>query len=46
VDESTLPPLIMMTTHPQRWTDQPKEWIKELLMQTVKNWVKRLFFVK
>ena len=46
VDESTLPPRIMMTTHPQRWTDQPKEWIKELLLQTVKNWVKRLFFVK
>jgi len=46
VGESTLPPCIMMTTHPQRWTDKPIEWTRELILQTVKNWVKRLFFVK
>lgn len=46
VGESTLPPCIMMTTHPQRWTDKPIEWTRELILQTIKNWVKRLFFVK
>ena len=46
VEKSTLPPCIMITTHPQRWTDKPREWTKELILQTIKNWVKRLFFVK
>lgn len=46
VEQSTLPPCIMMTTHPQRWTDKPIEWTRELILQTIKNWVKRLFFVK
>lgn len=46
VEQSTLPPCIMMTTHPQRWTNKPIEWTRELILQTIKNWVKRLFFVK
>ena len=46
VDMSTLPLRIMMTTHPQRWTDKPGAWAKELILQSVKNLVKRLFFVK
>lgn len=46
VEKSTLPPCIMITTHPQRWTDKPGAWAKELILQTIKNWVKRLFFVK
>ena len=32
---------IMITTHPQRWTDQPMAWMMELVMQSVKNRVKK-----
>lgn len=34
------PNRVMMTTHPQRWADGWGEWLKELVMQRVKNWVK------
>ena len=37
----TLPPRIMITTHPQRWTDNAAEWLLEWVMQNVKNFVKR-----
>ena len=37
----TLPPRIMITTHPQRWTDNAAEWVLEWVMQNVKNVVKR-----
>jgi len=43
---NTLPPKIMITIHPQRWTNKPLPWIKELLLQTAKNVVKRFLFVK
>lgn len=46
VEESTFPPRVMMTTHPQRWTDNPVSWVKELVLQSVRNVVKRMFFVK
>src|SRR5574344_733122 len=36
---------IMFTTHPQRWTDNKTAWTKELVLQTVKNQLKRLFLV-
>lgn len=39
---STLPMKIMITTHPQRWTDNLPEWILELILQNIKNVVKRL----
>ena len=45
-EQGSLPPYIMITTHPQRWTDQPLAWTKELVLQSLKNVVKRLFFVK
>ena len=38
--EGTLPEQIMMTTHPQRWTDNKWAWAKELCLQNIKNWVK------
>ena len=38
----TLPKKIMMTTHPQRWTDSWSEWLMEKGMQSVKNVVKRM----
>ncbi|MDR1653968.1 MAG: hypothetical protein LBS01_10070 [Prevotellaceae bacterium] len=37
-----LPPKIMITTHPQRWTDSRFDWTEELILQTVKNAIKRL----
>ena len=36
-----LPHRLMITTHPQRWTDNPVAWSKELLLQNAKNVVKR-----
>jgi hypothetical protein len=41
-DENDFPTKIMMTFHPQRWTDNKIEWTKELIMQNLKNQVKRL----
>ena len=38
--EGSFPNRVMMTTHPQRWADGWGEWLKELVMQRVKNWVK------
>jgi hypothetical protein len=37
-----LPDQIMFTFHPQRWTDKPLPWLKELVLQNVKNVVKRI----
>lgn len=34
------PPQLMLTTHPQRWTNNKLQWGKELLLQNVKNVVK------
>ena len=31
----------MMTFHPQRWSDDPAAWVKELVWQGVKNGVKK-----
>ena len=36
---------VMLTFHPQRWNDKPLPWLKELVLQNVKNQVKR-FLVK
>jgi hypothetical protein len=44
-EEGKLPDKIMMTFHPQRWTDKPMPWIKELVWQNVKN-VGKYFLVK
>jgi hypothetical protein len=33
---------IMITTHPQRWTDNQWDWTKELIMQSLKNVIKRI----
>jgi hypothetical protein len=33
---------MMITTHPQRWTDNFIEWIQELIMQNIKNYIKQL----
>ncbi len=41
-----LPNQIMITTHPQRWTNNPIAWTKELVMQNVKNVVKGVLVKK
>lgn len=33
---------MMITTHPQRWTDNKVEWTQELIMQSLKNRLKQL----
>lgn len=40
-EEGKLPDKIMITVHPQRWTDRPLPWLKELIWQNIKNVVKR-----
>ena len=42
IQAGKLPDKIMITTHPQRWTDNPTEWLVEYLTQTGKNWIKWL----
>ena len=42
VKEDKLPDHVMMTTHPQRWTNNRAAWWKELLLQSAKNIVKRI----
>lgn len=42
LQEKRLPKQLMITVHPQRWTDSMYEWTKELLLQKAKNVVKRL----
>lgn len=46
IQKKQLPTHIMITTHPQRWTDNFLAWLKELVMQSVKNAIKRIFYVK
>jgi hypothetical protein len=44
--EGSMPDQIMFTFHPQRWSDELIPWTKELVMQNIKNVVKRAFYVK
>ena len=41
VEMGAFPGRAMMTFHPQRWSDDPAAWVKELVWQGVKNVVKR-----
>lgn len=41
-ERGSLPWQLMMTTHPQRWTDAKGSWLMEAGMQTAKNMVKRM----
>ena len=42
LQENKLPDQLMITTHPQRWNDFGVVWVKEYLMQNVKNLVKAI----
>lgn len=46
IEMGTLPARLMMTTHPQRWTDNKMQWLKEYVMQSAKNEVKGLMVSK
>lgn len=35
--DGSFPAHAMLTTHPQRWTNKPLPWVKELLLQKTKN---------
>lgn len=39
-NQGMLPNQIMITLHPQRWTNKPITWIKELVIQNSKNIIK------
>lgn len=47
IDEiDRLPDKIMVTIHSQRWNNSFIPWVQELVMQNIKNIIKRTFFVK
>jgi len=43
IKKGNFPERVMINTHPQRWTDNKYQWMKELVLQSAKNLVKRLF---
>ena len=43
IEAGDLPKHVMMTTHPQRWTNNAKAWYLELVTQNVKNIIKKLW---
>jgi len=44
-EQCELPDRLMMTFHPQRWTDETVPWVKELVWQNTKN-VAKYFLIK
>ncbi len=46
VGRGVFPQKAMLTFHPQRWTNNPLLWMRELLAQNVKNQVKKIFYVR
>jgi hypothetical protein len=45
-ENGRLPKKIMIAIHPQRWTNNPALWTKELVLQQSKNLIKKWFYVK
>lgn len=43
IENDRLPVHVMMTTHPQRWTNSKGAWWKELILQKMKNGIKKLW---
>lgn len=41
-----LPKHVMLTTHPQRWTNNKGAWYKEWILQNIKNTIKRILLWK
>lgn len=42
----SLPAQVMITFHPQRWSDNYREWTRELMAQSFKNQIKYLINIK
>jgi len=45
-NENKLPNQIMQNIHPQRWSNNRLEWMQELILQSIKNSIKKALFVK
>ena len=45
LEKNDAPNTIMITSHPQRWTDNLFDWLVELISQSLKNKLKRLFLI-
>jgi len=45
-NDGKLPVKIMQNIHPQRWSNNRLEWIQELILQNIKNSIKKAIFVK
>lgn len=45
IKNKELPSRIMITTHPQRWHDASGPWLKEIILQNIKNTIKKYFYV-
>ena len=43
IEADRLPAHVMITTHPQRWTNDTIAWLKELILQNMKNIIKKLW---
>ena len=43
IEADKLPAHMMITTHPQRWTNETGAWWKELIIQNTKNCIKKLW---
>ncbi len=41
-EDGSMPQIVMINTHPHRWFDPSFGWYRELIMQNLKNTVKRL----
>jgi len=41
-----LPDRVMITTHPQRWSNNVLSWTKEIVSQNIKNSIKKKFYVE
>ncbi|MGN0235298.1 MAG: hypothetical protein ACI4BD_03140 [Paludibacteraceae bacterium] len=46
LQKRVFPDRLMMTTHPQRWTNSKRAWAKEWVLQNIKNQIKRLLVKK
>ncbi len=45
-NKGEMPHKIMQNIHPQRWSNNKQEWMKELVIQRIKNTIKKAIFVK
>lgn len=43
VEAGKMPLHVMITSHPQRWTNRRFEWYRELILQNMKNCIKKIW---